>query len=148
MIENKLTEALRDFIKEAIKDFRLPVENGEMRAPQVVNGYLPPKRSGDCDDFPFVIVRPEKGTSDREATEITVSIIIGCFAEEYDGHEYCLNVMARIRSALASMENNILANKYVLNFPIDWDISPDQPYPQWQIDMTTHWQFNTPQAYF
>lgn len=148
MQENKLTEALREFIREAVKDFRLPVENGEARAPQVINGYLPPKRSGDTDDFPFVIVLPEKGTSNREATEVTVSIIIGCFAEDYDGHEYCLNVMSRIRSALAAMENNILANKYVLSFPVTWELVPEQPWPQWQLNMTTQWEFNTPQANF
>lgn len=154
MIENNLAKALREFIKEAIKEFRLPVENpepikdGDIRAPQVINGYLPPKRSGDKDDFPFVIVRPERGTSERTATTITVSIIIGCYAESYDGHEYCLNVMARIRNALCSMPNNILAKKYVLSLPITWDMAQDQPYPQWQLDMSTQWEFNTPQAIF
>lgn len=148
MVENKLTLALREFIKEAVKNFRLPVENGKIRAPQVINGYLPPKQSGNLDDFPYVIVRPEKGSSEREATEVTVSIIIGCYAEDYDGYEYCLNVMARIRHALAELENNILANRYVLQFPISWEMVPGQPYPEWQLDMTTHWDFNSPKAIF
>jgi hypothetical protein len=148
MIENLLTAELRDFINNAVKDYRLPVKDGEGRAPQIINGYLPPKRSSDDDDFPFVIVRAEAGNCEREQTEITVAIIIGCYTKEYNGHEYCLNVMTRIRNALCSMENNILANKYVLQFPISWEVPQNQPWPQWQLDMTTHWDFNTPQADF
>lgn len=150
MVEVKLAEALREFIRNAVKDFRLPVESGEyvFRAPTVINGYLPPKRSGQDDDFPFVIVRVDGGDSEGEQTSVKVSIIIGCFAEEYDGHEYCLNVYSRIRNALMSMKNGILANKYVLQQPISWDIVPEQPYPQWQLDISTNWAFNAPQAEF
>lgn len=148
MIEQELARNLREFIKDAVKDFRLPVENEKdnPRAPKIINGYLPPKHSEKGDDFPFVLVRPEGATSDMGETEVTVAIIIGCYTEEYDGHEYCLNVMTRIRNALTSMKDGRLADKYVLNFPIKWDIVPEQPWPQWQLDMETKWCFNTPQA--
>lgn len=149
MIEQELARNLRKFIEDVVKDFRLPVEMEKTpRAPKVHDGYLPPKRSEPGDDFPFVIVRPDAATTERTATEVTVSIIIGCYAkeEEYDGYEYCLNVMTRIRNALTSMENGILAKKYVLNFPISWNNVPEQRWPQWQLDMETKWSFNTPQA--
>lgn len=149
MIEQELARNLREFIKDAVKDFRLPVAKEEnARAPKVYDGYLPPKRSEPGDDFPFVVVRPDAATSEQYMTEVTVSIIIGCYAkpEEYDGHEYCLNVMTRIRNALTSMENGRLAERYVLNFPINWNIVPEQPWPHWQLDMETKWSFNTPQA--
>ncbi|MGN0885800.1 MAG: hypothetical protein ACI4RT_02255 [Candidatus Spyradenecus sp.] len=154
MIENELTAALRAKIAEAVKDYRMPTKSGGLRAPVVYNAYLPPKRSGlngttgNDDDFPFVVVRPEGATSEREETEVTVSIIIGCYTQETDGHEYCLNVMARIRTALTSMENGILAGRYVLKYPLTWEMPPDQPYPQWQVSMETRWAFNTPQASF
>lgn len=148
MIENLLTEALREKITEAVKDFRLPVQNGEMRAPKVINGYLPPKRSTAEDDFPFVLVRAEAGTSNVDKTETTVAIIIGCYSNENDGHEYCLNVMTRIRKAFSEMENGILANKYILKYPITWEMVPGQPIKQWQLDMITQWDYNTPQAIF
>lgn len=150
MIEIYLTQALRELVEEAVKDFRLPVEKGETRAPKVINGYLPPKQyimpgqTARDDDFPFVVVRADKATSNKEETQVDVSIIIGCYSKEFDGHEYCLNVMSRIRNALTSLENGILAGKYILSFPIEWDLVPEQPYPQWQLDMTTHWVFNTP----
>lgn len=152
MIEVYLTKALREFIKAAVKDFRLPVEKGEIRAPQILNGeltpkqYIEPNQSERKDDFPFVVVRPEGATTERERTEVTVSIVIGCYTKEFDGHDYCLNVMSRIRNALTAMENGTLDQKYILQFPIEWDNIPQQPWPQWQIIMTTRWVFNTPQA--
>lgn len=147
MIEQLLAQSLREFIREAVEDFRLPVKaQQELRAPQIINGYLPPKQTNTDDDFPFVLVRPDSATSEREMTEVKVSIIIGCYTKEYDGHEYCMNVMTRIRNALMSMENGTLDGKYVLNFPINWNIVPEQPWPQWQLDMETSWCFNSPQA--
>lgn len=148
MIENLLTKALREKIEEIVKDYRLPVENGEPRCPQVINGYLPPKRSGADDDFPFIIVRAEGGKSEEEQTEITIALIIGCYSDEYNGHEHCINIMTRIRLALASMENHVLDKRFVLQFPIEWELLREQPYPQWQLEMTTHWVYNTPQAIF
>ena len=109
MVENKLTRAIRELVAAAVKNFALPTKpergfaEGELRAPQVVNGYLPPKRTGQKDDFPFVLVRADEGATDQDSTEVKVSIIVGTYSEEYDGHEYCLNVMARIRTALCSL---------------------------------------------
>lgn len=145
MNENDLTEKLRDFLATVVADYRLPVKNGEPRSPTVLNGYLPPKRSGQNDDYPFVLVRPDSGQSEEEQTDVNVSIIIGCYTEEFDGYEYCLNIMQRIRTALCSLPNGILADKYVLDFPLKWENYPEQPYPLWQLDMDTKWAFNSPQ---
>lgn len=148
MIENLLTKALREKIADVVKDYRLPVKNGEMRCPTVFNGYLPPKRSNTQDDFPFVVVRADSGKSEREQTELSVSIIIGCYTDEFDGHEYCINVMTRIKNALLSMPNETLDNRFVLQYPIEWNLLSEQPYPQWQLDMSTKWIYRTPEAEF
>lgn len=148
MIENLLIDELMAFVAEAVKDFRLPVKNGEPRAPKVINGYLPPKRVGSDDDYPFVVVRFENSTADMEETQAEVSLIVGCYTEEFDGHTHCINVMSRIRLALAQMPNNTLARKFILQYPIRVENNPEQPYPYWQTDMTTTWIFRTPQAQF
>lgn len=148
MVEIELCKALRDFIDEAVEDFQLPVESGGMRAPTVVNGYLPPKRKGPDDDFPFVLVRPISGQIDAGETTTSVAIVIGCYSEEFDGHEHCLNVMSRIRNALCALPGSVLAKKYVLTRPVEWSLSEDQPYPLWQIDMTTTWQYRAPEYPF
>ena len=81
MVTNFLTKALRELCEQAVKDFRLPTKDGKtLRAPQIVNGFLPPKRSSELDDFPFVLVRPEQSTTDRQYEEVRVNIIVGCYS--------------------------------------------------------------------
>lgn len=148
MVENELAKALRAFIADAVKDYRLPVKTGEMKAPTVVNGFLPPKRSTAEEDFPFVLVRLEKGATDLEETAVTAAIIIGCYTTEFDGHEHCINVMERIKQALCSMPYGTLASKYILRYPVKWELPDEQPYPQWQLGMTTEWAYRAPEVEF
>lgn len=148
MIENLLTDALIKKIEEVVEDYRLPVENGEERCPTVFDGYLPPKRQGITDDFPFVVVRADGGKNGQDQAEITVSIIIGCYTKEFTGHKYCINIMTRIKNALCELQNGVLDNRFVLQFPIEWELVTEQPYPQWQLDMKTRWACRVPQAGF
>ena len=145
MVTNLLTKALRELCEQAVKDFRFPTKDGKtLRAPQIVNGFLPPKRSTDIDDFPFVLVRPEQCTTDRESEEVRVNIIVGCYSEEYDGFEYGVNVVERIKEKICTLPAETLAQRYQMRYPIKWTMVPEQPWPQWQIDMETIWIFNSP----
>ena len=145
MVTNFLTKALRELCEQAVKDFRLPTKDGKtLRAPQIVNGFLPPKRSTDLDDFPFVLVRPEQCTTDRESEEVRVNIIVGCYSEEYDGFEYGVNVVERIKEKICTLPAETLDQRYQMRYPIKWTMVPEQPWPQWQIDMETIWIFNSP----
>lgn len=146
MVVNHFTDALAAKIADAVKDLRLPVKNGEPRPPKVIDGYLPPKRSGMDDDFPCVIVRPENGETAERAATISAAVIIGCWSEEFDGYRHCVNVMERIKSALATMENGTLADRYILQYPIKWELAPEQPYPFWQIEMTLSFGYRAPMA--
>lgn len=145
MITNEFTDALLAKIADAVKDMRLPVKNGEPRPPKVIDGYLPPKRSGADDDFPLVIVRPEKGEIEENAANISAVLIVGCWSEEFDGYKHCVNVMERIKSALATMENGTLADKYILQYPIKWTLAEEQPYPFWQLEMELSFAHRAPQ---
>lgn len=147
MVINLLTKALRELCKQAVAEFRLPTKDGKtLRAPRIVNGFLPPKRSGngELDDFPFVLVRPEAGTSERGSEEIHVNIIVGCYSEEYDGYEYGVNVMERIKEKIYTLPAETLAERYQMRYPLKWNMVPEQPWPQWQLDMETIWVFNSP----
>lgn len=145
MVTNFLTKALRELCEQAVKDFRLPTKDGKtLRAPRIVNGFLPPKRSTDLDDFPFVLVRPEQCTTDRESEEVRVNIIVGCYSEEYDGFEYGVNVVERIKEKICTLPAETLDQRYQMRYPIKWTMVPEQPWPQWQIDMETIWIFNSP----
>lgn len=148
MVENLLTDALRELIKEAVKDFLLPVKNGKPRKPDVLDFDLPPKRTGDKDDFPFIIVRADNGSIDIDQTDFEVFIIIGCYSENLDANRYCLNVMSRIRNALTMPECHTLAGKFILQFPITWELFAEQPNPYSQLNMKVKWSYCTPQAPF
>ncbi len=122
-------------------------EYANCRTPTVINGYLPPKEN-DVDrgkDFPFIVVRPDEATSTRESTVATVSIIFGAYSQTSDGYEHCLNMMTRVRNALMSMPFLTLNERYILEDEVTWRNLSEQPYPYWQIDMTTKWTFISPQ---
>ena len=149
MTINNLTKAIRAMVTDVIKDFRLTTEFEENpRCPTVFNGDLPPKRSDTLDDFPFVIVRFEESESTNEETTATIAIVAGCYTEDFQGQEDCINVLSRIQTALLSMPNGILANKYILQPPVLMANLPEQPYPQWQVNMTTKWTFRAPEVEF
>ncbi len=151
MVELELCRALRAFIEDAVKDLVLPVKDEEEgRTPTVFNGYLPAKKPGDRGEvekkyFPFIVVRPDEGESDRDSTRVTVSIIFGAYSKEDDGYEHCLNMMTRVRDALMAMPFETLAGRYQLRDSITWANFPDQPWPYWQVDMKTQWLINSPQ---
>lgn len=145
MVENHLLEELKNHLALALGNLMLPAQSGEHRPPMVVDGFLPPKRANWNDDFPFVIVRPKTGQIDMGETDITVSIIIGCYTEEMDGHRHCLNVASRIRNALTTLPNQTLARRFILGFPFKWTCHDEQPYPLWQVDMETRWTMKTPE---
>lgn len=146
MVVNHFTDALKGKVAEAVKDLVLPVKNGNPRPPKVVDGYLPPKRSGADDDFPMVLVRPESGETEREENKISAVLIVGCYSEEFDGYKHCVNVMERIKSALAMMKNETLADKWALQYPMKWRLTEEQPYPLWQLEMELSFASRAPQA--
>ncbi len=160
MHEIYLTQALREFLEKTLENFKMETSyfdcdgNVIYESPRVINGYAPPKESRDEKDYSFVVVRPMRGSADIDATEIKVDIIIGCFypiedcdgcvVRPYDGHDLCLNVMGRIRTALCELPERTLNRKYQLRLPTEWDLPEEHPYPFWQIVLSTTWLINTP----
>lgn len=146
-LEIELTNALRERLAFILKDLLLPTEklNDPLKTASIINGYLPPKRAGGAgSEFPFVIVRPGSGRTGEDGyTRLSVKFVIGCFSEDYDGYEYALQVLARIRAGL--MENRTLADRFRLELPFTWELYDDQPYPQWELQVMTEWTLPTPQ---
>ncbi|WJZ69992.1 hypothetical protein PVP_XSN000013 [Vibrio phage PVP-XSN] len=150
MTELDLCEAIKAEIENATASLLLEYEDfdeqGEFKrkSPQVVSGYLPPKRSNEVPDFPHVIVRPSNGvTGDNGYTTCTVKLLIGCFSEEYDGYKNCFLVLDELKRAF--MEKGTLARKYRFELPFSWEMFDDQPYPEWVIEVESRWSVYTPQ---
>lgn len=143
MNEVLLCSALRQRIKDAVEQLEVPHDlsvNGSLpgiKSARVVNAFLPPKRSDDIPDFPFVLVRPSKGKSTGNDSTCTVKILIGAYSEEYDegghiGYEYAMLLNSAIRRSL--FDQPILDNVFMFNREYDWQLSDEQPYPEWILE--------------
>lgn len=140
-----LCEALRDRISEALKNTLLEMEakKGGLRVPQVVNGFLPPKRSQVEPDHPFVIVRPKDGQINAAMEQrVRLQLIIGTHSEASDGHEFGLMVLQRIIASIT--ERPVLADRFALQLPLTWELFEEQPYPFWQLVAETDWTIAAP----
>ncbi len=146
MQEISLTQAIARFLEKVCSQYQLPNKSKELVAPKIITGYLPPKRTGNADDFPFIIVRPVSGST-NEATLTDVSIIVGIYDEELTGFDRALEVVTRIRTALLSIPNQILENRYQLRMPIDWHNVDEQAWPQWQLSLITRWLTASPRPW-
>ena len=149
MIEPLLTQAVCKFLEKACSAYRLPTRSGEMRAPKVFAGYLPLKRSSNDEDFPFLLVRAESGTSDGDATVIDLAVIVGCYCDDASmaGYSQCLDVVARIRTALMRLPDQTIEKRYQLRLPIKWENIQEQPFPHWQVEISTTWVCQNPRPW-
>lgn len=145
MTENHLTQELRALLEDALREFCYLAQDGNREGPpRIINGFLPPKKEPDGRDWPFVLIRPVEGSIDEEETTVSVQIIVGCWSREFEGYEYCLNVLSRIRNALTMLPARTLDYRFRLAFPIKWEFLSEQPYPSWTAVMTTDWILRTP----
>lgn len=140
-----LCAAVRERLKEVLKHNFLETDHVDAprRPPQIVNGFLPPKRTDGEPEFPFIIVRPASGVVPNDGYgRAKLRLIVGTFSEEYDGHEYAMQVFERSLRGL--MERPTLERRYTLEYPLAWELFDEQPYPFWQLVATTEWGVPTP----
>ena len=140
-----LVDTLANFIDNVVKDYRLPVSSigiQNTKAPQVVKYFLPPKRSNDTPDFPFIIIRPINGIDDLNESTLKMRIIIGAYAEDAQGIINAINIMERIRLKL--YECGVLDNRYRLEKPCHYDIPEEQPHPEYFTSLEVKFNMYTP----
>ncbi|MBS7328956.1 MAG: hypothetical protein KIG68_09480 [Oxalobacter sp.] len=146
MQEISLVQAIARFLEQVCSQYQLPNKRGELVVPKIFTNYLPPKRTGNDDDFPFIIVRPVSGST-SEATVTDVSLIVGIYDKDLTGFERALEVVTKIRTALLSIPTQVLEKRYQLRLPIEWHNVDEQAWPQWQLNITTHWLTFSPKPW-
>ena len=146
MIEPNLMQAVGRFLEPICSQYRLPTKSGEENPPRIVYGYLPPLQSNTDNDQAYVIVRPISGAT-GEAQSTDVAIIVSCYDRDMTGFDRALDMVARIRTALLSIPDQVLESRYMLQLPIEWHNVDDQPWPQWQLSITTHWLTGAPRPW-
>lgn len=120
---------------------------GEQRAPLVLDGWLPPKKDSEAENYPFLIVRPRAGIdtvqgADENATA-QMEIIVGTYSDTDDGSTDLLLLIDAIRSDLAA-QPVLEATAYEHIGPLNWTIPEQQARPQWIGTITTNWQLPRP----
>lgn len=161
MNEIELCAAIRQRLKVGLKNMQLKYESapGMVKQPNIVDGFLPPKRQSDVDDFPWVIVRPVSGRTDGPSSSVaTIWLGVGTYCDTDDGHNDVLLVIAEIRRLLLEQQSLAyavgsggMANQsdagsiFRLQFPMDWEVFEDQPDEFWVGHIITRWEVPTPQ---
>ena len=140
MTDIALCNALCDFIKVAVKDFRSDDRDARgLSSVGVYAGWLPPKKGSIGEEFPFVIVRPASGFMNDGSCGASIEIIIGTYSKDYDGFKDAVNLLTRIKTALADVSGRLLNDRFQLEMPMEWELSEDQPYPSWTATLKTNW---------
>jgi hypothetical protein len=118
------------------------------RAPEVVDGWLPPKTGDQDDRFPFVILRPRRGEDSPQAGDenarASIDIVVGTYSDSNDGWLDVLVLIDAIRDDLGTAPA-IEGTAYEHVGPLSWDIPEQQTRPQWLGVITTNWNLPRPQ---
>ena len=139
---NLLVEDLSVYLQKKLKEFSLETKKGR-RSVKIFKYFLPTKRKETEDDFPLIIIRPFEG-EDSKQSDATVKFICGVYSQDEEGIYDLISLMEKVRLAL--LEDYEINPKFRLeqteNKPLKWEISEDQPYPQWLGAITA--TFNVP----
>lgn len=153
MAEVELLEALKRRIEQAVKDIYHPTDHSRGReqsykAPQVVEGYLPPKRAGETEeDFPLVIVRPSKWSTEEMQGSVQdllgIKILVGSYGSDPGDFKYALNIWRRILNDLR--EEPCLNSKYRMRNSVPAEMPDEQARDIYYLEAMTTWELPTPQ---
>jgi len=134
---NNLVARLEVFAAAALVDMRLEAHGeDDARAPVIVAGWLPPKRSAGEPTPPLVLIRPTKGQDALDGSTIEVLFLVETFSEDQEGWQDASNILQRLRGALTGADP---LGPFCLELPLTWELFADQPKPQWGGFITTTW---------
>lgn len=139
---NLLVDDLSVYLQKKLKEFSLETKKGR-KSVKIFKYFLPSKRKETEDDFPLIIIRPFEG-EDAKQSDATVKLICGVYSQDDEGIYDLVSLMEKVRLVL--LEDYEINSKFRLEQPeikpLKWEISEDQPYPQWLGAITV--TFNVP----
>lgn len=103
--------------------------------------------------YPAVVLRPVSGNDDLNTdanqaysevkVEIAVLLSQVILAERV---QFAILVAGKIRTALNGLMSGILANQYMLQPAMDWQVDDNSASPQFVVVLNTTWRYNRPPA--
>jgi len=155
-----LLQALNNLFESGFENtlFRVPDDDpGEYKSPSLYIGAIPLRRKDEeKEGFPYIVNRIVSGNDSETDSKVTVHTLCGIYsAEKVEGAENdILNMVARCRAILLSMENGILDNRFRFEYPLTWSMGIKeehhmQPYPNAGATIISQWgiptvEFNVP----
>lgn len=137
MTINDLVDRLVEHIGAALAEVRMePSEGGAPRAPALVAGWIPPKRSASEPRPPLVLVRPVRGSDADDGSRVTVQLLFVTHSEDAAGWRDLGNLIQRVRSSLTETRT---LGPFHLDLPLEWEIWDDQALPEWSGRILTTW---------
>jgi hypothetical protein len=128
-----MVDDLVDHIKKGTETLRFGTPKGVSRAPQVVDGYLPPKDPKHPDateDFPYVIVRYLSDSSDDDGATAQVKVLCGTYcSDDRQGPRELLTLMNPLWTYL--LKNRRFGKHFCIEMPVKREIPEEQPAPEW-----------------
>lgn len=89
-------------------------------------------------DFPFVVVRPVKGTSNPRENRVEIQIVAGIWSQE-DDVIYGFVSVDRMTELLLSIANSRGFVPYRLSMPLNWELGENngnQPHPYYYVSVS------------
>lgn len=109
--------------------------------PLNVTGQALPVLDDSTKSIPYLSVAIGRGTQDDADSpeNVTVTLTFGIFNDDKDnnGHITILNMIETIRQRF--FKDRLLAGKYYLVLPFDWQLNDEEAWPYFFGGIETHW---------
>lgn len=147
ILEN-LLDAIKDFIEEQMKDYRLPVkqEGWDHQPPYRtanVAEMTMPDPDEDRERIPYIEIQLLNGKDERDRdgrmkSTVSVRIIITIYnKDKFEGRMQIVYIVQRLRGAL--IRRGLLGGCFELQFPLEYLIYPDDTEWYHLGEMATLW---------
>ncbi|MDP5277145.1 hypothetical protein [Chengkuizengella axinellae] len=125
-----LIQSLCKFLEGVVENYTLESNIKTLKTPQIVDGFLPPKKGNQPEaEFPYIIVRLVEGEDEKEESTTTIKMLFGTYSEDVQGFHDVLNLMEKVRQAL--LKKRTIDNKFRMELPYKWEVPEEQPHPEW-----------------
>lgn len=147
ILEN-LLDALKDFIEEELKDYRLPVKQEGWKGqplyrPADVSEMVMPDPDEDRERVPYVELQLLNGKDDMDRSgqmksTVSVRMIVTLYnKDKLEGRMQVLHVVQALRRAL--IRKGVVGGCFELQFPLEYMIYPDDMEWYHMGEMATIW---------
>lgn len=143
-----LLDALKAFIEEQLKDYRLPVkqegwESQPPYRPAQVSEMAMPDPDEDDERIPYILLQLLNGKDERDRdgqmkSTVSVRLIITLFnKDDLEGRMQVLHIIQRLRRAF--IQRGVIGGCFELQWPLEYLIYPDKMEWYHLGEMATVW---------